>query len=60
MKGIAIARYGRYGHSSNEEWVYTLKVEKRYGAMIQGTCVTLLKDYLEPLFAVTGKLGHTL
>ena len=55
-----VARYGKDVHASNEEWVYTLKVEKSYGAIIRGTCSTLLKEYLEPLFAVTGKLGHTL
>ena len=36
-----------------------MKVEKSYGAIVRGTSVTLLQEYLEPLFAVTGKLGHT-
>ena len=55
-----LARYGKDVHASNKEWVYTLKVEKSYGGIIWGMCTTLLKEYLDPLFAVTGKLGHTL
>ena len=57
-KGTAVARYGKDGHASNEEWLYTLKVEKSYGAIVRGTSVMLLQEYLEPLFAITGKLGH--
>ena len=34
--------------------------QKSYGAIVKGTSVTLLRKYLEPLFAVKGKLGHTL
>ena len=59
-KGIAVSRNGKDGHSSNDEWLYTLKVEKSYGAIVRGMSVTLLREYLEPLFSVTGKLGHTL
>ena len=59
-KGIGVAGYGKDRHASNEEWVYTLKVEKSYGAIVRGTSTTLLKEYLEPIFTVTGKLGHTL
>ena len=40
--------------------MYTMKVEKSYRGILWGTCLTLLKEYLDPLFAVTGKLGHTL
>ena len=57
---MTIARYGKDGRSSNDEWLYTLKVEKSYGARVRGTSVTLLREYLKPLFVVTGKLGHTL
>ena len=39
--------------------IYT-ESRKIYGGIIWGTCTTLLKEYLDPLFAVTGKLGHKL
>ena len=35
-------------------------MEKSYRAIVIGTSVMLLKEYLEPLLSVTGKLGHTL
>ena len=59
-KGTAVARYGKDGHASNKDWLYALKVEKSYGAIVRFTSVMLLCEYLEPLFVVTGKLGHTL
>ena len=37
-------RYGRIGIQSNEEWVYTIKLEKSYGGILNGNSVTLLRE----------------
>ena len=50
--------YGREGIGSNEEWEYTIKVEKSYGGIISGTQVTLMREYAETLFGIVDKMGH--
>ena len=56
----AVLRYGREGIGSNEEWEYTIKVEKSYGEIISGTHITLLREYAETLFGIVDKMGHTI
>ena len=56
----AVLRYGRDGIGSNEEWEYTIKVEKSYGGIIRGTQVTLLREYVETLFGIVDKMSHTI
>ena len=41
-KGIML-RYRRVVIQSNEEWVYTIKLEKSYGIILNGNCVTLVQ-----------------
>ena len=58
-KGIML-RYGRVGIQSNEEWVYTIKLEKSYGIILNGNCVTLVREYMEALIRVIDSMGHTI
>ena len=51
-------RYGRIGIKSNEEWVYTIKLEKSYGGILNGNSMTLLREYMEALIKVIDAMGH--
>ena len=53
-------RYGRIGIQRNEEWVYTIKLEKSYRGILNGTSVTLLREYMEVLVKVIDPMGHTI
>ena len=35
-------------------------MEKSYGGIISGTQVTLLREYVETLFSIVDKMGHTI
>ena len=39
----AMLRYGRVAIQSNKEWVYTIKLEKSYGVILNDNIVTLLR-----------------
>ena len=53
-------RYGRVVIQSNKEWVYTIKLEKSYGDIINGNCVMLVQEYMEALIKVIDSMDHTI
>ena len=53
-------RYGRVAIQSNKEWVYTIKLEKSYGVILNGNGLMLLREYMEALVKVIYKMGHTI
>ena len=53
-------RYVREGIGSNEEWLYTIQLEQFYGGIINRTYVKLLREYLEKLFSIVDKMGHSI
>ena len=52
--------YGREGIESNEEWVYTINLEKIYGGILNSNSVTLLREYMEALIRIVDPMGHTI
>ena len=48
----AMLRYGRLGIQSNEEWIYSIKLEKSYGGIKNGNSVKLVQDYMEAFIKV--------
>ena len=55
-----VMRYGREAIGINEEWRYTIKLEKSYCGLINKTYVTLLREYLEKMFSVFYKMWHSI
>ena len=53
-------RYENEGVKSNEEWVYTIKLEKSYGGILNGNNFTLLREYMEALIRIVDIMGRTI